>query len=738
MARRLFLSLILLVSLCSCREADLREITSFEKARPVWAQGRETEKNLYLGFRYVLDTEAGASGKSARPQRRVEVRLAASTDYRLTVNGGFVAHGPCVAAHGFYRIDAYDITPYLSGGRDVIAIEVAGYNVSSYYLLNQPSFLQAEILSDGKCVAATGEDGFEAFELDYRSKDSPKLSFQRSTAEDYSLKPDYDSWRTAPDYTGTPVMLAATEDKQLIMRRVSYPDYTLHTAEPVGGNIFRFKCNSSGFFGMKVAVAEPTHLWAGFDELLGEDGHVNHKRLSFDAVVSYDLEPGEYVLETFEPYTMQFAEIHMDSGSAEVKEVYMRDYCNAEVTRASFKSDNSALDRLFEAARETHRQSALDVFMDTPSRERAGWLCDSFFSARVAFDMSGNTSLEHNFIENYLLPDEFKDIDKGMLPMCYPSDHWNHVYIPNWAMWFVIELEEYLHRSGDRKTVDLLRDRIYGLVDCFKPYLNEDGLLEKLSSWVFVEWSAANSFVQDVNYPSNMLYAGMLDAAGRLYGDESLRYQAESVREAVRARSFDGKWFCDNAVRRDGVLERTDNHTEVCQYYAFYFNVATPETYPDLWNTLLTEFGPVRQTLDKHPDVQRANAFIGNYLRLELLSRERLSGQILNETLAEYTKMALLTGTLWENMSTVASCNHGFAAHIEHVLLRDILGVYDVSPTTKTVTLRFVDCGLKSCEGVIPVGKEYIRLSWKNLDGDFHYDLQLPKGYRAVLSPDSK
>ena len=52
-------------------------------------------------------------------------------------------------------------------------------------------------------------------------------------------------------------------------------------------------------------------------------------------------------------------------------------------------------------------------------------------------------------------------------------------------------------------------------MEFFQQYENEDGLLEKLPSWVFVEWSAANSFVQPLNYPSNMLYSGTLAAAGR-------------------------------------------------------------------------------------------------------------------------------------------------------------------------------------------------------------------------------
>ena len=106
--------------------------------------------------------------------------------------------------------------------------------------------------------------------------------------------------------------------------------------------------------------------------------------------------------------------------------------------------------------------------MDCPSRERAGWLCDSFFTARGAADLCGNTPVERNFFENFLLPERFAHLPDGMLPMCYPADHNDGVFIPNWALWFVVQLEEYLRRSGDRQMVEPLRPRVLSLFEYFE------------------------------------------------------------------------------------------------------------------------------------------------------------------------------------------------------------------------------------------------------------------------------
>ena len=81
--------------------------------------------------------------------------------------------------------------------------------------------------------------------------------------------------------------------------------------------------------------------------------------------------------------------------------------------------------------------------------------------------------MEKGFLENFLLAEKFKCIPEGMLPMCYPADQYDGNFIPNWAMWFVIELGDYLKRTGDQEFVSLLHDKVYALLDYFVPFENE-------------------------------------------------------------------------------------------------------------------------------------------------------------------------------------------------------------------------------------------------------------------------
>jgi len=434
--------------------------------------------------------------------------------------------------------------------------------------------------------------------------------------------------------------------------------------------IFGFEINKTGFISFDIDVKENAKLLVTFDELL-RDGDIDFQRSPcVNNIVGYELSPGRYSLDTFEPYTFKYLKFSLIEGAVDILRTGIRTYCNDEVLKKRFKTKNESLKKVLNAACETFSQNAVDIFMDCPSRERAGWLCDSYFTAKAAFDLIGDTSIEKNFLENYALPEKFDYLPDGMVPMCYPSEHTYGIYIPNWALWLILELEEYLSRSDDISLINIFEPRIQGLIRFFEGYCNHDGLLENLESWVFLEWSTASNFVQDVNYPSNMLYSAALQSAGRLYEQQDWIRKGQEIALLINERSFDGSFFRDNAVRKNGELLPANNYSEACQYYAFFCEVASPQTHAELWEVLRRDFGPDRDCKEQHPNVYPANAFIGNLLRLDLLCRYELYEQLSSEIIGYYLHMAEKTGTLWESRTDYVSCNHGFASYVASLLLK--------------------------------------------------------------------
>lgn len=497
---------------------------------------------------------------------------------------------------------------------------------------------------------------------------------------------------------------------------------------------FDFGRSMTGFVFLKLKIEEPTKVFITFDEML-RNNMVDWKRLGCHNVIALELtEKGEYEFESIEPYTFRYMQISNTSAPTSIFSTGIKLYENPEAQNAKFNCSDERINRIFEAGRATFAQNAVDIFMDCPHRERAGWLCDSFFTSRAALVLAGNTSVEKNFFENFMLPPKYEFLPDGMLPMCYPSDHNDGTFIPNWAMWFVIELGEYAKRSNDWDLVNALKPKVLALVKFFDQYKNSDGLLEKLPSWVFVEWSKANDFVQDVNYPSNMLFAGVLDTVAELYNLPEYKQEAEKVRNKIREQSFDGTFFVDNALRKDGKLEVTRNRTEVCQYFAFFFKVATKETHPDLWNIIKNDFGPHRKENNKYPEVHLANAFIGNVLRAELLTLSDEGDKVLDESIGYLDYMAQRTGTLWENVGDEASLNHGFASHIVYILDRVALGVKELDPVNKKVKIVFQPLKLEYCSGTLPLGEaESLQIKWKQDENTIKYHIQAPNQYKVEI-----
>ena len=439
---------------------------------------------------------------------------------------------------------------------------------------------------------------------------------------------------------------------------------TLDGASYIG---IKFKGERTGFINTKIECIEDTELMITYAETLEEDGTINYHRLG-SSVIYYQLKGGTaYDLISAEPYSLHYVNLITTTGKVKVNSfgVIRADFNASEITKKLSNKADEQIGRIYNAAVETFRQNTFDIFMDCPSRERAGWLCDSFFTSRVERLLTEKSTVEKCFLANFAMDENPPFLPDGMLPMCYPADHFDGLFIPNWAMWYLLELKEYLDRTADREFVDEMKVRMYRLLNYFKPFENADGLLEKLESWVFVEWSKSNDLVQDINYPTNMLYCLFKKTLGELYSDDVLIAEAEALRKTIREKSLIGTFYCDNAVYNDnGVAVLSGECTESCQYYAFFCGIATMDEDAELWNILLNDFGPERKLENKWEKIHFANAFIGNYLRLDLLKREGEKEKLEDNIRGYFDYMAIRTGTLWENDDAYASCNHGFASHV--------------------------------------------------------------------------
>lgn len=149
-----------------------------------------------------------------------------------------------------------------------------------------------------------------------------------------------------------------------------------------------------------------------------------------------------------------------------------------------------------------------------------------------------------------------------------------------------------------------------------------------------------------------MLFCKALKIVGTLYDDNTLIQRSNNLKEKIIELSFDGKMFVDNAVRNeDGKLVNTQNYSEACQYYAYFFDVVgiNDNKFEFLRNIIFNVFGPDREKNGIMPKIEYANVLMGIYMRLELLLKWGKYEKLLGEIKQYFGGMAEHTGTLWEH-----------------------------------------------------------------------------------------
>lgn len=634
--------------------------------------------------------------------KSASIAVIAKYTYNLFINGQFVCYGPARTADGYARVDYLDISEMLTHEENFIMLYCLCVEAKTLCFAPGDCFVGCDLKVDGVTFDAAD---FRWERMNDRVDAVERMSAQRGYVEVYRQTADRTALadresvclveRRCPRILHRGVAFSLNE--QVEAAQIQKGAVTLDNERPWEASLVNFlaECSDGSFYplaectfvlhrelqkmvfhenetgdcryltydlgksysgkiNIQITVEQDTQIWVTYDDLL-TDGHVYFGREQIIHGLKWIVKKGHYDLYSTEVYTMRYLSLIMDTAVQDVH-VSLIKIENPAWKEVAFS--DTQLAQIYEAAQRTFKQNAYDLYTDCPSRERAGWLCDSYFTAKAEHFFTGDNAVEQNFLENYLLYDGASFSHLGILPMCFPSSPKNeNDFIPNWILWFLVELRDYVMRTGDKAFALRFRERIMDILDYFCGFENEYGLLENQHGWVFLEWSKANDFIYDVNFPSNMLYYSALCSAGQILEDAQLLKKAASLLENIRAFSYDGEYFYDNAVRVDGKLVRTENRSETCQYFAAFFNIVTNKV--AFVEKLMEQFDPLVSRTDGFCP---SPMFIGYILRLSLLSEAGAYDRLLRECKQKFLPMAERTGTIWEFFDESASCNHGFGS----------------------------------------------------------------------------
>ena len=707
----------------------------FIKARPIYPNDLIKEMNISLFCTNDIFLEKASL-----------LKITGNSAYRIFVNGKFIGVGPSRSAHNYYRIDEYA----LKKGLNYLVVELIGYNCNSYYYTNTMPFLQAEIICNGKVLSYTGDDKFICYRNSSKFQKVVRFSYQRTFSESYKFDEDLTLFLEGKSCPYTKIETQILEEQNYLKRNTSYPSYqTLKFKKIEEGRFnidhskknyedrymvlehlkifskdewevnpndyisslvykkqsivsleancfetYELNVSKTGFLEIDLECYDDSEVYFIFDEIDSSNDEcvsILFYRNTTHNIISYELCKGHHKHISFEPYTMKYLRVIVKKGTIKVNNLNLILYENSDIGNLDIEFNSDKINVIKDAAISTFAQNAVDILTDCPSRERAGWLFDSYFTGKAEYLITGKNKVERNFLENYVLLNQYPTLPIGMIPMCYPGEYPDGVFIPNWSLWYILEVYDYYKRTNDKEILDKSKSKIKGLLDYFKKFENELGLLENLESWVFVEWSKANDddFIKGVNFPSNMLYCRALEVSSEIFDDIELKNKAEYLKKQIIKYSFNGKFFIDNMIRNQkSCFVTTDHITETCQYYAYYFHIVDSKSNKELYHRLIKDFGPNRDYEKVYPNVYKSNVINGYYLRLFILLENNEIELVKREVVDYFYKMANITGTIWEHDSTFASLNHGLTSIVLNIICQIYFGLVSIDFNLKEIILK--------------------------------------------------
>lgn len=692
----------------------------------VWVKGEEQKNQTVLFVKQeLIETE-----------EKIKLCIACADYYKLIINGETEAWGPSRTAKGYAVADTWEI-PFKKG-KHTIAVLVSYYGAACYSNVKQPPFFSLQATVNGKnitqddfvCVKwksriqKTQRYSFQrGFAEMYTFDRSPEkiiedalLSGKREETVAVSspqiLPPFFALSRPTetvsgaktcggtftynanlPDWHDRSVYLVGNnfegfykeELHECMTEKVCRFDYTevpCRKQDDVlrGGEyaVYDLGANKSGFLQTKLLVKERGAVYVCFDEMLSpKTGNtVDPVRLDCCNIVKYELEVGEYDLETQDVYTAKYMQINVESGAIVVINAGMRLLENRDCYKFRCDIADEDLRKIVIAAQNTLAQNAYDILTDCPSRERAGWLNDQYYSRQAAELFTGSAAICEASLSAILLYDGDAAVPEGFFPMCYPSEHIDGQHIPNCSLWFLLNACDSVRCGGLRKYRERLKEKAYGVLKALSAYENADGLLEDVDGWIFIEWSDARKYTKGINFPLNMLYRKTLIAISEAYQDEKLRKKAEQLGKKIEKLSYNGEFFEDHRMRDESGESMLCGHiSEVCQYYAFFSGIANKEKYPVLYDTLIERFGVFRDEKTCYPNVAKANIITGMLMRLDILNEYGEYERVLHECKEMFGGMAARTDTLWEHLRPTASCDHAISSYAAVAIIRALNGI---------------------------------------------------------------
>jgi len=723
-----------------------------------WIRRETTDPDDYTYYRRTVSLPD-------QPIRRATLFISAVHKYALYLNGQPVGHGPSYHYPQYQYYNAYDVTACLIPKRtNAFAVLTHWFGAGQGRPESAPGLIVKALIeyADGaQTLVGTDGDWKQRRAGGWRSgtpaRNDEGVGYVE-VIDAAGLVPDWN----APDYDDSdwdfaavigphpspPWLGALSPDLTRIVERVIAPvsivdkgsgTYVIDLGRVYAGRPrIRF---SGGRPGAKVEMR------GGYT--LNGDGTVDTRTsqntdLSFVAC----LNGGEFTFLPLEYLGMRYFQVEhsplpITAGNFE----FIERHTALDDDRSAFTSADPALNRVWDFLKYSIKPCAQETFIDTPAREKGGFLVDGLNESLAAMSAYAERLLTRKALVEFLQSMEHywsSPADQGRMNAVYPNGDGARD-IPDFTQAYLWWVWQYYLQTGDLEFLRRSYPKFKSIADYVRRHQqNETGLIHRLTGggsgayqYGIVDWPPSMRYGYDmatdartvINAYAYLDYECLSKIAAEL-GNATDRDAYHTLAEGLKS-AINGKLVNPEDLYVDGLYADGKQSAHVSQHanmLPLALGLVPPERREAVLAAVKARKISVGMVTVYWLIRALGEADQGEHL-IDLYTNPEWDGWA-----RSLARGATCTWESWDaEEGGVLSQSHGWGAIGLCGLQQYVLGVQPLAPQFEKIQVKPLDFGTKlaGAGGRLPTERGDIRVSWERSAGRFRLTLSLPFNVQA-------
>jgi alpha-L-rhamnosidase len=718
-----------------------------------WIMGGGNERDDYIYFRKRIKIPD-------KPVRRAIVYITAMHKYTCYLNGRLIGKGPAYHYPQYCYYNGYDVTPACRGqGELVFAVLTHWFGAGQGRPSGHRGFLMKGMIEfdDATCLVF-GTDGSwkqkraEAWIPGQKWRNGEGIGYiekidASKIIADWFLPGYQDSdWAPALEI-GAPPVEPWTGSLQPDLTRIIEREIVPISVTDLGGGTFVIDLGKV-FSGVPKIQFE-SDLAGSVVEIRGgytlnNDGTVSDTTTQ-KTDMRYFFVPAEKsaVFQPLEYLGMRYIQVDHSPNSLDRNNVrFITRHYELDAGRSSFRCSDPTLNAVWDLMKHSLIIGCHEQFVDTPTREKGGFLGDSWSQAVPAMTVMGDRAMNLRVLLEFLDSQDQYWPD-GRLNAVYPNGDGKRD-IPDYTQSYLVWVWDYTMQTGNMRFLKDHYQKLKKIADYVDTYRDsETGLIHNLAGgsgayqYGIIDWPPQMRYGYDVSVESRTVIDAYAAIDFRIIADIARMLGYGSDEAAYLSKATDMEQAINHLLIRDGLyidgLNPDGSQSTHVSQHANMFPVAMgivpPENRLSVLNLIKQRRMQVGMVTLRWLPEALGRSDQGPHL-IDLYTNENWDG---------WARTLALGGTAtwesWDALTSGQSMSHPWGAVGLLGIQQYILGVEPIKPQHQEIRIKPLDFGdrLTFAEGLLPTDRGDIRIRWDRSTRYYRLTFSLPDNMTAQV-----